>query len=229
VPLFGYTHVSLLIGIAGAAILLSALCRRRGSPEGFSRLVRLALGFGLAGNELIWWVFRYSHEGIHLSNLPLQLCDLAVWSAVWACIQPVPIVVEFAYFAGLAGAGMALLTPDLWSPWPSYPAIYFFVGHGGIVVAVAVLVFGGAAPLSRRTPWRAFGLLLAYSAAVGGLNAVLGANYMFLCRRPHNASLLDAFGPWPMYLAGGAATALALFWLLWLPIRFMKSKCRAAP
>jgi uncharacterized membrane protein YwaF len=62
---------------------------------------------------------------------------------------------------------MALLTPDLWSPWPSYPAIYFFVAHGGVVVAAAVLVFG----------------------------------------------------PWPMYPIGGAATALALFWLLWLPIR----------
>jgi hypothetical protein len=33
-----------------------------------------------------------------------------VWSTVWACIKPVPIVVEFVYFVGLAGAGMALLT-----------------------------------------------------------------------------------------------------------------------
>ena len=74
--MLGYAHISLLIGIAGAAILLSALCRR--SPGGFSRPVRLALGFGLAGNELIWWAFRYSHEGVHLANLPLQLCDLAV-------------------------------------------------------------------------------------------------------------------------------------------------------
>ena len=219
-PLLGYAHISLLIGIAGAAILLSALCRRgRGSTERFSRLVRLALGFGLAGNELIWWAFRYSHEGVHLANLPLQLCDLAVWSAVWACIKPVPIVVEFAYFTGLAGAGMALLTPDLWSPWPSYPAVYFFVAHGGVVIAVAVLVFGRAAPVVRCTPWRSFGLLLAYAAAVGGLNAVLGTNYMYLCWKPKNASLLDAFGPWPMYLVGGAVAALGLFWLLWLPIR----------
>jgi hypothetical integral membrane protein (TIGR02206 family) len=219
VPLFGYVHISLLIGIAGAAVLLSALCRSRSSPAGFSRYVRLALGFGLAGSELIWWVFRYSHEGVHVANLPLQLCDLTVWSAVWACLRPVPAMVEFTYFAGLAGAGMALLTPDLWSPWPSYPAIYFFVAHGGIVVAAAVLVFGRAAPLNRCTPWRAFGLLLAYTVAVGGLNAILGANYMYLCARPKNVSLLDMFGPWPMYLVGGAAIALALFWLLWLPLR----------
>jgi hypothetical integral membrane protein (TIGR02206 family) len=220
VPLIGYAHIALLSGTVGAAMLLSALCRRsRGSPGRFSRTVRLALGFGLAGNELIWWAFRYSQEGVHLANLPLQLCDLVVWSTVWACIRPAPIVVEFAYFAGLAGAGMALLTPDLWSPWPSYPAIYFFAAHGGVVVAVAVLVFGGAVPLSRCTPWRAFGLLLAYTAAVGALNVVLGANYMYLCSKPKSSTLLDAFGPWPMYLVGAAAAAFALFWLLWLPLR----------
>jgi uncharacterized membrane protein YwaF len=37
--------------------------------------------------------------------------------------------------------------------------------------------------------------LLAYAAAVGGIDAVLGTNYMYLCRKPKNASLLNAFGP----------------------------------
>ncbi len=126
---------------------------------------------------------------------------------------------QHCHFAGLAGAGMALLTPDLWSPWPSYPAIYFFLAHGGVVTDVSMLVFGRVAPLRRGAPWRALTLLLAYAAAVGGIDALLGSNYMYLCRKPKSASLLDALGPWPVYLAAGAAAALALFWLLWLPAR----------
>ena len=114
---------------------------------------------------------------------------------------------------------MALLTPDLVFPWPSYPAFYFFLVHGGIVVAIAVLVFGGSAPLGPGAVWRAFGWVLAYAVTVGIFDALSGANYMYLCRKPGNGSLLDALGPWPMYLAGGAAVALALFWLLWLPAR----------
>ena len=206
----------LLLGIAAGAAALAVLCRR-GWIRG--RIVRLALGIGLAGNEAAWWVFRYSHEGLHLWNLPLQLCDLTIWATVLACLRPAPWIVEFAYFAGLAGAGMALLTPDLWSPWPSYPAIYFFAAHGGIVVAVAALVFGGVARPGTRPPWRAFRLLLAYTAIIGLFDATTGTNYMYLRRKPRNESLLDAFGPWPAYLVGGAASALALFWLLWLPLR----------
>ena len=191
--------------------------RRRGRIP--PRAARLALGYGLALNELTWWIFRYSREGIHLPNLPLQLCDATVWTAALACITIRPALVEFTYFAGIAGAGMALLTPDLVFPWPSYPAFYFFLAHGGIVVAIAVLVFGGIAPLRTGAVWRAFGWLLAYALAVGIFDALSGANYMYLRRKPGNGSLLDGLGPWPIYLAGGAAVALALFWLLWLPAR----------
>jgi hypothetical integral membrane protein (TIGR02206 family) len=214
--LFGPLHLSLLAGIAAVAGLLAALSRRTPASR---RTIRLALGYGLAVNELIWWVFRYSREGLHLANLPLQLCDLGVWMTVLASITLVPATVEFAYFAGLAGAGMALLTPDLLWPWPSYPAIYFFLAHGGIVIAVAALVFGGIAPLRLGAVWRAFGLLVAYAAAVGAFNRIFGTNYMYLCRKPSNASLLVALRPWPEYLFTGAAVALALFWLLWAPVR----------
>ena len=214
--LVGPLHLALLAATAVAGVLPVVLCRRVAAAR---RPVRLLLGFGLALNELVWWAFRYSHEGLHLWNLPLQLCDVTLWATVLACLTLAPRLVEFAYFAGLAGAAMALLTPDLWSPWPTYPAIYFFLVHGGIVVGIAVLAMGGIAPLRAGAVWRASGMLAGYAAAVGVFNAVFGTNFMFLCRKPANPSLLDVLGSWPCYLVGGAVLALALFWLLWLPVR----------
>ena len=215
-PVFGWTHGLLLAGTAVAAVGLAWLCRLK---RLWRRGVRLALGCGLAANELAWWGFRYSHEGVHLTNLPFQLCDVTLWVSIVACLTAIPVAIEFAYFAGLAGAGMALLTPDLWSPWPSYPALYFFAAHGGIVVACAVLVFGDGRPFRAGAIRRAFALLIGYAAAVGAFNAVFRTNYMYLCSRPQNPSLLDWLGPWPVYLGGGALVGLALFWLLWLPVR----------
>ncbi|MGA3026964.1 MAG: TIGR02206 family membrane protein [Bryobacteraceae bacterium] len=209
-------HILLLAAIAAIAILLCGLCRRNSAR---ARQVRMLLGYGIAINELIWWVFRYWHEGIRASNLPLQLCDVTLWAAVIACLTPFPMLVEFLYFAGLAGAGMALLTPTLWSKWPSYPAIYFFVAHGGVVIAAAVLVFGRICPLRRNAMWRAFALLAGYTAVVGLFNALFRTNFMYLCQKPGGGSLLDFLGPWPVYLFGGAAAALVLFALLSIPVR----------
>jgi len=204
--------------IALAAAVLSLGSRRKWiSP----RALRLALGWAIAGNELIWWTFRYAHEGVHLTNLPLQLCDATVWATVLACLACLPLAVEFSYFMGLAGAGMALLTPDLWSPWPSYPAIYFFLAHGGIVVACIVMVFGKIAPVRRGAIMRVFVLLLAYALVVGVFDALTGANYMYLARKPKEASLLDFLGPWPVYVVAGIGLALALCLLLWIPVRLM--------
>jgi hypothetical integral membrane protein (TIGR02206 family) len=192
------------------------LCRRKLVSH---RAVCLAIGWGLTINELIWLSFRYSREGIHLWNLPLQLCDVTLWMSAFACLTRARRVVEFAYFGGIAGAGMALITPDLMAPWPAYPAIYFFIAHGGIVLAVSVLVFGGIAPLTGGAVWRAYGMLLGFAAAIGIVNAIAGTNFMYLCRKPNGASVLDSLGAWPVYLIGGAAVALVLFWLLWLPAR----------
>ena len=178
--------------------------------------MRRTLACVLAVGEVIWWAFVYAHEGLRRANLPLQLCDVSLWTTVLACWTLKPWLVEFSYFAGVAGAGMALLTPDLWSPWPSYPAVYFFISHGGIVIAVAVLVFGGISPLRRGAMWRAFAMVVGYAAIVGGIDEALHANYMYLCQKPQSESVLSAFGPWPWYLFAAAALTLLLFEALWL-------------
>jgi hypothetical integral membrane protein (TIGR02206 family) len=216
VRLFGALHLSLILATVAVVVALSMMCRRGWIPK---RLLRLVLGYGLAANEVVWWMFRYSHEGVHLVNLPLQLCDAAVWLSVLSCLTLQPLLVELAYFAGLTGAGMALLMPDLWSPWPSYPAIYFFVAHSGIVAAAAVPVFGGMAEVRRGAWRRAFGAVLLYACAVGLFDRFTGANYMYLCTKPKSGSLLNAFGPWPWYILPAAALSGLLFWLMELPVR----------
>ena len=213
--LLGLLHLSLLAVTGILAFALSLLCRPDIVPL---RALRRTLGALLASNEFIWWIWRYSREGIRVSNLPLQLCDVALWLAVASAFTDAPLILELAYFAGMSGAAMALLTPDLYSPWP-YPAIYFFLAHGGIVIAVVVTIFGGRITFPRRAIWRSLGFLLLYAAFVGVFDRISGANYMYLLRKPASASPLDVMGLWPWYIFSAAGVALLLFWLLWAPVR----------
>ena len=213
---FGTLHLTLLAAIAAIAIVLVQICRRQLVS---ARIVCTALGVGIAANEIAWWIWRYSREGIRATNLPLQLCDAAVWVSVFACLTRARWLGEFCYFVGIAGAGMALITPDLWAPWPQWPSVYFFLAHGGVVVAAILMAFSGVVRFEPQSVWRPFALLLGFAVIAGSVDALTGANYMYLREKPKGGSLLDVMGPWPWYAAGGMALAVALFWLLWLPVR----------
>lgn len=213
--LFGFAHLVILAAIPSFALALALLSRRRPAD---ARRIRLALGGFLLVNELIWYGYRLRMEGVRFpEGLPLQLCDLALWMTIVAALWLKPWSYELAYFAGLGGSSMAVITPDLWAPLVSYPSIYFFLAHGGIVATILYLAW---AKLARPRPgcvWRVFLRLNIFAALIGCFNAIFDTNYMYLCRKPAGATLLDYLGPWPVYILAGEALALGIFGLLWLP------------
>ena len=138
---------------------------------------------------------------------------LALWTAR-------PLLVELTWFWGLTASLQAVLTPDLGSAdFPELLYWTFFITHSGAVVAALVLVIGRGIVPRPGAVWRVFGATLAVAAAAGTANLLTGGNYMWLREKPGEASLLDVMGPWPWYIAGAAALALALFTLLDLPFR----------
>jgi hypothetical integral membrane protein (TIGR02206 family) len=214
---FGPIHFTIIAVTIVTAVLLSIWCKRNPSVH---RPVRLWLAGSLAVQEIA----RYLYFGYRFpDDLPIHLCTLTTWMAVAACLTLRPLAVEFVYFTGIVGAGMAMVTPDLprdvLANWPSYPGIRYFLEHACIIVAVGVLVFGGMAQLRPGAVWRTNVQVAIYAALLGLFNWTYGTNYMFLCRKPKNPSLLDYMGPWPYYFLSAEVVCLALFWLLWLPAR----------
>jgi hypothetical protein len=132
VRLFSPIHISLLAATATVAIVLAVLCRRDLLP---ARAVRLTLGWGLALNEIVWLIFHYSHKGMFAqkSSAPTLRSNGLVDRSGMPHTASVRRGICIPRWNGVRG--LTLLTPDLYSPWPSYPAIYFFLGHGGIVIA----------------------------------------------------------------------------------------------
>jgi len=221
VQLFGPAHITILAAIPATALALSAACRKSWQAASW---VRRGLGCFLLVNELTWYAYRYHYEGFRFpEGLPLQLCDLTLWLTIFAALTLTRWCYEVAYYAGLAGSSMAVLTPDLWAPFPSYPTIYFFLAHGFIIIAILTLTWGKLLTPGRNSLWVAFGALNGYAFVIGLFDAIFKTNYLYLREKPVSASLLDYLGPWPIYILAGEAVALLLFALLWIPWR------RAAP
>ena len=216
---FGLAHVAAIALPILSGFALARLVRSRPN-EGAALAVRLTLA-GLIP-LLMAFVLVKAHQGGWLRLevvLPLHLCDLAALLAVYALsMRSRPVTEVLWYWAG-AGTILAMLTPDVAAGFPHWEFLVFFGLHGLVVMATIVLVFGFGLRPRLGSARRVFLLTAAYTAVVGAGNAILGTNFMFLCRKPPNPTLLDAFGPWPVYIVVAAMLGLVLFLLLELPFR----------
>ena len=126
---------------------------------------------------------------------------------------------ELLYFWSGSAALLAMITPDLTRPFPDWYFLSYFVLHGGLLIAAATLVFGCGLTPTRGGPLRALAWTNAYGLFLGAINLTFDTNYLYLCRKPSTATLLDYFGPWPVYLLVAEGVALSGFLLLYLPFR----------
>src|SRR5437899_1380537 len=212
-------HVGALAVIAaGAAILVRAA---RARPGAWIRLFAAVL----VVDEISWWLYLLGggQPGSTFAySLPLQLCDVAIFIAAAALWTRNRLLVEVTYFWGLAGTIQALLTPDLPQHFPSYPYFQYYIAHGGVVAAALILVVGLRQSPRRWAVARVAGLTVVYAALVGFVDAVTGADYMYLRSKPAGATLLDLLGPWPWYILSAAAIAVVLFAVLDAPFRLRR-------
>jgi hypothetical integral membrane protein (TIGR02206 family) len=125
---------------------------------------------------------------------------------------------EPAYFWGLGGTLQAIITPNLDCGFPAFRWISFFITHSGIVAGV---LFMTAAMGLRPRPISLARVLLwseVYLACALAVNALAGANYGFLSRKPDGPSLLDYLSQthtW--YVLEMNLLAIVFFAILYLP------------
>jgi hypothetical integral membrane protein (TIGR02206 family) len=162
-------------------------------------------------------------------NLPLQLSDAVTLVAIAALWRPrAGLLAELLWFWALSASLQAVLTPDLPDTFPDVLYFTFVVVHAGAIAAACLLVFGLRRLPRRWAVWRVYAVTIAFAAlaAIGCL--ATGGNYMFLRRKPANGSILDAFGPWPWYIAGAAVLAMAVLLVLEVIAR-AATRTRASP
>lgn len=151
-------------------------------------------------------------------SVPLQLTDLATTAGAYALWSQRHWAVALTYYWGLVLSVQALISPVLRGPdFPDYRFLAFWAIHLLVVWAAIYLTWGRG----FRPTWRSYrlvvGITAAWAAFTMTFNGIAGTNYGFLNRKPETASLLDLFGPWPVYVLTASVLILTVWALMTWP------------
>jgi len=219
--LFGAYHLAAL-GVFALAGVVAIVAARRGA-ETSRRSLRLLLALALLVCHLTENAVALVQGWYKLQMLPLEMCDLAALFGIVGLLTGDARAVGPAYFFALSGTLPALVTPELNVTLPHFRFVIYFLEHGLTVITPLVLVFGLGIVPGRGAWFRALLVINAFGALNGGLNAVLGTNFMYLSHKPRGPTPFDWFGPWPGYLFVLETLVIVLFRLLEIPLRAASS------
>lgn len=156
--------------------------------------------------------------------LPFHMCDLSEIFLAWFLLGGPKILYKCAFFWGIGGATMAIITPDI--SYHDLDYAFFMIGHGMIVVGIMYATVA----LNNRPYAKDILTVSLITACVllpitYTINLLLGepANFWYLMAKPAGASLMDAFPEPPYHLLVLMPLAIATFVIIYTPY-FIKDR-----
>lgn len=220
---FGQAHL-LALGLILFALALLPWLAHKFLPA-YGRRIGLAIAVLLFLNEVVIFLLDIFVFDLRVAlSLPLQLCSMAALLTAWMLWRQSYAAYEVAWFWGIGGSLVAILTPDLSVGFPHHVFFHFFIGHGMIMLGVMHATFAcGFRPVLRSVGKAILASIMAM-LAVGLINHMLGTNYMYLCTKPAQATLMDHMGPWPWYLGSLVVAGSFVYLLCYLPFVFIRKR-----
>ena len=134
--LFGSQHLISIASIFLISVLFPLVIKGL-NVKSVTKTVLLILGITLIAHELIkpfYRVIYYDHSIYEV--FPIHICHLAALSMGIFILTKVKFFFEVAYFFGLTGNLLAMVTPDLDYSYPDPEFITYYFGHGLLFLSV---------------------------------------------------------------------------------------------
>jgi hypothetical integral membrane protein (TIGR02206 family) len=215
--MFGAEHLVsiLVVSLIGFSIIFSVktFCNHRQK-----RMVAVFLGLLLIIPEIPDLLYRtYILTEPVKNNLPLHLCGVSLYITAFSLVTMNYKAFEIAYFWGLGGALMALLSPGDIFYFPHLLNVIFYSSHSLIVIGVLYLALIAGYRPTWKSLVKASVLNILYMAIVAPVNLLLDTNYLFIRYKPKGSTFIDFMGPWPWYIISMSVAGVIFYSTLYAP------------
>ena len=170
---------------------------------------------------LINQIMDFYREGIAIGRwqegLPLHLCDFSTMAIILFFLTKKRDFFVFAFFFGIAGCGMSILTPDTVYGFPYIGYIQSQIGHTMILMGVTyAMIIDKQRPYLIDVPKALFyaSVLLLFTYF---MNYILGTNYWFLAEKPIGDNITSFMRPEPFHIIDLYIAAIVICYAIYLP------------
>ena len=223
--LFGNIHIITMLVILSVSILLPLIYKNKSEAQ--NSVMTKVIAYIIIAHVVISPykdLFLLENPYNWREVLPFHMCDLSEIFIAWFLLGGPKILYKCAFFWGIGGATMAIITPDISHHDLDYA--FFMIGHGMIVLGImyATIALG-----NRPYATDIFTVSLITACILLPItyiiNLLLGepANFWYLMAKPEGASLMDAFPEPPYHLLVLMPLAIATFFILYAPY-FIKDR-----
>ena len=225
--LFGSQHISALSTVIAVSVATPIVLRTANNIE-VKKFVSMVLAILLILHELIKPFYRYYLFGHELLLVfPIHICHLAAISMGLFLILKKEFLFEIAYFWGLSGNLLAMVTPDMKYGFPNLEFIMFYFGHGLLLLSILFACVCLKTNLRWSSIVRVFIATILILPAMYGLNIALESyqpdvNYWYLMITPGPDTILSLFPEPPWHIPYVAVTALLIFIVSFIPYKWLK-------
>lgn len=157
-------------------------------------------------------------------DLPLHLCRVVALTMPYVIWTERRQFFGVLYFFAVVGGSAALAFPDITSGIGSAEHAVYFAYHGVLVGLpwYCVVAIGWSVTwqhLRKAVLW-----INIYMIITLAVNILLGSNYFYTLDKPTGPTVLDHFGPWPIYLVVVEGLMVVLFVVALLPFIIKRKK-----
>ncbi len=226
--LFGTTHIVTIIAITLISIFLPLIYKTKSEYQ--KSIMTKAIAFVIFCHVII-----SPYKDLYLLEnpynwrevLPFHMCDLSEIFLIFFLLGGPSILYKCAFFWGLAGATMAIITPDI--EFLDLDYAFFMVGHGMIIIGIMYATVAlDNRPHAKDIVTVSLITALILLPITYLINYILGepANFWYLMQKPAGASLMDAFPEPPYHLLVTTPLAILMFCLIYIPY-FVKDRAKS--
>ena len=226
--LFGTTHIVTIIAITLISIFLPLIYKTKSEYQ--KSIMTKAIAFVIFCHVII-----SPYKDLYLLEnpynwrevLPFHMCDLSEIFLIFFLLGGPSILYKCAFFWGLAGATMAIITPDI--EFLDLDYAFFMVGHGMIIIGIMYATVAlDNRPYAKDILTVSLITALILLPITYLINYILGepANFWYLMQKPAGASLMDAFPEPPYHLLVTTPLAILMFCLIYIPY-FVKDRAKS--